>query len=111
LSLPQHESHGRLIVGDRLGIGHCAQGGEPSGGGGASACFDGLDVLASRFTQVAMHIDESGADDGTGAIENVHAVGNVAPEILLGDAATDYQQVPRIVDVLRRIDNPAVGKQ
>ena len=51
----------RLVVGDRIGVRHGADGGESAGGRRARAGGDRLHVLAARLAQVAVHVDESRA--------------------------------------------------
>src|SRR5439155_4056623 len=61
--LAHDEADGRLVVGDGIGVGHGAHGGEPARRGGPGAARDRLDVLIAGFAQVYMHVHEPGGHD------------------------------------------------
>ena len=57
------------VVVDWRRVRHAADGGEPTGGGGARAGFDGLGVFEAGLAQMDVHVDKAGRDDQAGRVE------------------------------------------
>src|SRR5688572_16852563 len=112
LPLPQHEPDRRLVVGDGLRVRHRADGGESASGGGTGAGRDRLDVLAPRFAEVAMHVDEprrhhppATADDANVVALATPAGGPKRPDLPVGET-----EIAGRVDVRRWVDAPPPTK-
>ena len=96
------------VVVDGRGVGHAADGGESTGGGGARAAFDGLGVFEAGLAQMDVHVDEAGRDDEAGGVEFGGAGG---VEILAdgGDAAVFDSDVADGVQTAGRVHHAAVA--
>src|SRR5206468_5031808 len=99
----------RLLAVQRLfGVRHARHRRDPAGQRRGGAGRDRLVLLAPRLAQVDVHVDQARADDLARGVE-----GAVGPQVLLrpdpGDAVALDPQVGDLVEVLRRVDHPAVG--
>ena len=90
------------VVVDGRRVGHAADGGESTGGGGARAALDGLGVFEAGLAQMDVHVDEAGRDDqsggvefgGAGGIDVLADGGNAA--VFDGDVADRVQTTGRV---------------
>lgn len=62
-------------VGDREGVGHGEHGGVAAGGRRARARQHGLGVLAARFTQMGVQVDEAREEHLSGRVDDLGALG------------------------------------
>ena len=91
----------------RRRVGHGADGGESTGGGGARAALDGFRVFEPGLAQMHVHVDEAGRDDQPGGVEHFGVGGRQVRADALDDAVFD----PDIGDGVvpgRRVDHAAV---
>jgi hypothetical protein len=93
------------VVVDRLGVGHRAHGGEPSGRRGLEARRDSLGLFAPGLAQVRVQVDEPRKDEKSGRVENLRAAGGeIRP--YAGDDTLPEEEVERSVAAAGRIHEP-----
>lgn len=105
LGLQVDELGGRLMIDGRLGVGHAGDGRDAAAHRRGRAGRDRLVFLAARLAQVHVHVDEARADDHSRGVDG--AVGRRAGRA--DDLAVVNPQVGDAVEILRGIDEPAVG--
>ena len=97
-----------LAVDRRLGVGHGGHRRDPAGDGRRGAGGDGLVLLPPWFAEVDVHVDPAGRDDEAGGVDG--AIGSAAGLRAGGEDAVVFDpQIGDGVEVLRRIDDAAVG--
>ena len=71
----KNEARDAGAVVHRFGVGHTADGGEPSASRGARAGFDGLGGFLAGLAKMRVKIDKAGSDDEPGGIEDFRVAG------------------------------------
>ena len=87
----------RHVVDDGIGIGHADDGRDAARSGGLTGRAQGLAVLGSGLAGEDVHVDQAGADDVAGAVDDGGAVRRIAAQMPseIGDrfaVATDVSQ-------------------
>ena len=109
--LAHDEPHGRLIVGDGIGVRHRADGREPAARRGACAGRDRLLVLVPRLAQVHVHVHEPGRDDPARDVAHLHPIRRAKAGPHGGDLAVLDENVGGLVETAARVDHPAAAQQ
>ena len=102
--LAHDEPYGRLVVRDRIGVGHGAHGREAAGGRRPGAARDGFDVLVAGLPQVHVDVDQTGGHDPAPHVPHVRLVGRAEPHADGGDATVLDQHVRGLIEVAARVD-------
>ena len=98
---------GRARIDRWLGVRHAADRGEAAAGRRLRAGGDRLLVLEAGVAQVAVEVDETGADDEAGGVDRLRPVGSqVRPDG--GDAPVGDEEVAHEVDVPSRVEDASV---
>src|SRR5690606_10146201 len=92
-------------IGDRLGVGHRVHRGETAAGGGQGPRLDGLGVLAPRFAQVGVQVDQPGQGDQAVRVEDPRP-DRLQPRPRLGDHTVAQEQIRRLL-----AEHPGTGDQ
>ena len=100
-----------LIVGDRIGVGHGADGAEASRGRGAGARGDRLDVLVAGLPQMDVQVHQPGSDHMAPHVAHLGAVRGAEPGLHRGDLAVLDEDVRRLVEAATRVDHPPAREQ
>src|SRR6516225_10137000 len=98
----------RLAVQRRLGVGHAGDGRDAAGQRRRRAGADRLVLLAARFAQVDVHVDQPRTDDLVGGVKG--AIGlrrGMRPHA--EDVLAANPQVANLIEVLSGVDDPAVA--
>ena len=88
----------------RLGVRHAGHRRDAAGHGRGRAGGDGLVLLATRFAEVDVHVNEAGGDDEPGAVED--SVGGPR-RCGAEDDAVGEPEIGNGVELARRVDHPA----
>ena len=103
------ELHAGLGVDRRLGIGQADDRGETAGHRRRRAAFDRFVLLAARFPQLDVQIDQARRDDLAGGRNHAFVAGR--SRVVGGDAAVVDQQVRDAIELLAGINHSAVFDQ
>src|SRR5687768_372742 len=111
MRLPDDEPDRRLIVGHRIGVRHSTHGGKSACSCSTRSSCDSLYILTSRLAQMTMHIDESGRHDAAVAFDDLGILDGprIAEHAL--QLSVDNEYVSDVVDIPRRIQNPAAAQK
>src|SRR5438067_1847257 len=98
--------HGYLAIDADL-LRRAGVAGDAAGAGRGGAGLDGLVLLASRFAQVNVHVDQAGTDDAVLRVDG--RIGDSGLRSDAEDVAIADPELSDLIEVLRRIDDPSAA--
>lgn len=101
------ELDGARVIGWRAGVGHADDGGETSGGGGASAGVDRFLVGLSGDAEVDVQIDQAGAGDKPAGVDDL-GLGLLLLAQGVHDLAVEGEEIADLVSLVLRVDDATV---
>src|SRR4051812_22158958 len=104
------KAHNEWIADRRIGIRHAADRCEAARGRRVQSGLDRLFVFLPRLAEMHMHVAKSRHDDGSLQIANL-AIGSQAAANALDDTVSNLDVNIRLIEILRRIDEPSVLKK